>query len=98
MDTRVREMFAHINSPRLYCSMGNHLVVESGITDEGDRWYAYDKTHIAIDKSGVHLFVNFEKALTAPSIEEMHSQIVMWDSLSHYSDKITAKKTVKVEQ
>lgn len=90
MDNRVREIFAH--------GMAKQVSVDSGITDEGDTWFAYDGAHLAIDKSGVHLFIHQTKLISASSIEEMHSQILMWDSVSHYSDKKVVKKTVKVLQ
>ena len=52
---------------------GTNARIESGVTDEGDKWFAAGESHLAIGKDA-RLFKDWELVLISPGIDDIRSQ------------------------
>ena len=53
---------------------GINARIESGVTDEGDRWFAAGESHLAIGKDA-RLFRSWQLVLVSPGIDELSAQV-----------------------
>lgn len=54
-------------------------IIEDGVTDEGDRWYACGNTHLAVMAVGkdVRLFREWELVFKTPTLEDLYDLILI---------------------
>ena len=54
---------------------GINVVIEDGVTDEGDAWYAAGSSHLALGKEA-HLFKDWQLVHTSPNLKDLCAKVL----------------------